>query len=81
MSATPPGKTENKQRATGTKLLGLAVALFAIGLVIMLIVDGGTPEGIGVAFMSLASVPAVAGLVLIGSAVVSKRSRQDKDWA
>jgi hypothetical protein len=81
MSTTPPRKTEGKQRGTGTKLLAAAVALFAIGLVLVLVVDEGTPRGVGVAFMSLASVPAVAGLVLIGSAVVSRRSRQDTPWA
>ena len=81
MSATPPPQTERKQSATGTKLLLLAAALFVIGLVVVLLVDGGTPEGIGVAFMSLASVPAVAGVVLIGTAFVSRRSRQGKPFA
>ena len=81
MSATPPPATENKQRGNGAKLVAVAAVLFAIGLVIVLLVDGGTPEGIGVAFMSLASVPLVAGLALIGAAIVSRRSRQGKDWA
>jgi hypothetical protein len=81
MSATPPPKTERKQGATGTKLLALAAVLFVIGLVVVLLVDEGTPRGVGVAFMSLASVPAVAGLVLLGTAFVSRRSRQDKPWA
>jgi hypothetical protein len=81
MSATPPRQAEGKQSATGAKLLAAAVALFVIGLVIVLLVDEGTPRGVGVAFMSLASVPAVAGLVLIGIALVSRRSRQDKPWA
>jgi hypothetical protein len=81
MSATPPPKTEGKQAANGTKLLLVAAVLFAIGLVIVLLVDGGTPEGIGVAFMSLASVPAVAGLALLGSSLVARRSRQGKPWA
>jgi hypothetical protein len=81
MSATPPPVTEDKQRNLGTKLLLIAVVLLAIGIVIVLLVDGGTPEGIGVAFMSLASVPAVAGLVLFGISLVSRRSRQGKPWA
>jgi len=82
MSATPPRKTEGKQAGVGIRLLAVAAVLFAIGLAIVLVVDeAGTPNGIGVAFMSLASVPAVAGLVLIGVAFVSRRSRQDKDWA
>jgi hypothetical protein len=82
MSATPPRRTEGKQAGVGIRLLTLAAVLFVIGLVIVLTVDeAGTPNGIGVAFMALASVPAAAGIVLIGVAVVSRRSRQDKDWA
>ena len=81
MSATPPPKTEGKQYATGLRLLLAGVVLFAIGLVIVLLVDGGTPEGIGVAFMSLASVPTVAGIALSGSALVSRRSRKGKPFA
>ncbi len=81
MSATPPPVTENKQRKLGTRLLLIAAALFAIGLVVVLLVDDGTPWGVGVAFMSLASVPAVAGLVLIGISLVAQRSRQGKPWA
>lgn len=81
MSATPPPATEKKQRISGSKLLLLGVALFVVGLVIVLLVDDGTPWGVGVAFMSLASVPAVAGLVLMGTALVQRRSRQGKPWA
>ena len=81
MSATPPRKVEGKQSATAVRLLGLGVILFVIGLVIVLLVDGGTPEGIGVVFMSLASVPMVAGLALAGTALVARRSRQGKPWA
>ena len=81
MSATPPSATENKQRKLGVRLLLIAAALFAIGLVVVLLVDDGTPRGVGVAFMSLASVPAVAGLVLIGISLVAQRSRQGKPWA
>jgi hypothetical protein len=82
MSATPPRKTEGKQAATGLRLLGVAAVLCLIGVAIALIVDrAGTPNGIGVAFMALGSVPAVAGLVLIGAAYISRRSRQGRDWA
>jgi hypothetical protein len=81
MSATPPPVTEKKQRLSGSKLLLLGVVLFVIGLVIVLLVDDGTPWGIGVAFMSLASVPTVAGLVLMGTSLVARRSRQGKPWA
>jgi len=81
MGTTPPPKTEGKQLGTGSRLLLLGGILFAIGLVIVLLVDGGTPEGIGIAFMSLATVPTLAGIALTGSAIVSRRSRQGKPWA
>lgn len=81
MSASPPPKTERDQLGAGTRLLLLGAALFAIGLVIVLLVDGGTSEGIGVAFISLAAVPIVAGLGLAGAALVSRRSRKAKPAA
>ena len=81
MSTTPPGKTESKQLGTGSRLLLLGGILFAIGLVIVLLVDGGTPEGIGIAFMSLATVPTLAGVALTLSAVVARRARQGKPFA
>ena len=81
MSATPPPRTESNQLAGSSRLLLLGGILFAIGLVIVLLVDGGTPEGIGVAFMSLACVPTLAGLVLAGAALVSRRARKGKPFA
>lgn len=81
MSTTPSGKTESKQLGSGSRLLLLGGILFAIGLVIVLLVDGGTPEGIGIAFMSLATVPTLAGVALTLSAIVSRRSRQGKPFA
>jgi hypothetical protein len=81
MGTSPTPKTEGKQRTSGSLLLLLGGILFAIGLVIVLLVDGGTPEGIGIAFMSLAAVPTLAGGALMLSALVSRRSRQGKPWA
>ena len=81
MSTTPGSRTEGKQLGSGTRLLLLGGILFAIGLVIVVVVDGGTPEGIGVAFMSLAAVPTVAGLALTVTALVSRRSRKGKPFA
>jgi cytochrome bd-type quinol oxidase subunit 2 len=83
MGATPPKKTESKQRATAVRLLLVGAVLFAVGLVIVLLVDGGggKAEGIGVAFMSLAAVPTLAALTLAVSAWVSRRSRQGKPFA
>jgi hypothetical protein len=81
MATTPPRGTESKQRGAGSRLLLLGGILFAIGLLIVLLVDGGTPEGIGIAFMSLATVPTLAGVALMLSSIVSKRSREGKPWA
>jgi hypothetical protein len=81
MSPTPPPKTERNQLGASAQLLLVGGILFAIGLVIVLAVDGGTPEGIGVAFMSLACVPTLAGLVLAAAALVSRRARKGKPFA
>jgi hypothetical protein len=81
MSTTPGPRTEGKQLGSGTRLIVLGAVLFAIGLVVVVLVDGGTPEGIGVAFMSLAAVPVLAGLALTGSALISRRSRKGKPFA
>jgi uncharacterized membrane protein HdeD (DUF308 family) len=77
MSATPPARTEAKQSSTGSRLLLIGGAVIVVGLLILLLVDGG----VGAAVMLLGALPAVAGLVLLGSALVGRRSRQDKDWA
>ena len=81
MGTSPTRRTEGKQLTTGSRLLLLGGILFAVGLVIVLLVDGGTPEGIGIVFMSLATVPTLAGGALMLSALVSRRSRQGKPWA
>ena len=44
-------------------------------------IPGPRTEGIGVAFMSLASVSVLAGLALTGSALISRRSRKGKPFA
>ena len=54
MSTSPTSRTENKQLTTGSRLLLLGGILFVIGLVIVLLVPNGTPEGIGIVFMSIA---------------------------
>ena len=52
-----------------------------IGLVIVLLVPNGTPEGIGIVFMSLATVPTLAGGALMLSGFVSRRAGQGKPFA
>jgi uncharacterized membrane protein HdeD (DUF308 family) len=77
MSATPPRKTEGKQRSTGATLMMIGGAVIVIGLLILVLLD--TP--IGIPIMVLGALPVVAGLVLIGTSAVSKREREGKDWA
>ncbi len=65
----------------GVRLLALGAVLAVIGVVLILVLEGGSESGVGVVFVSLAAVAAVPGIVLIGSAIVSKRSREDKPFA
>jgi len=83
MSTTPAPQQEGKQKATGTRLLALGAGLIAIGVVLLLILSGdsGTTKGIGVAFLVLGALPAIAGAVLIFSAAISGRSRKGKPFA
>ena len=66
MSATPPPKTERNQLGASAQLLLVGGILFALGLVIALAVD---------------CVPTLAGLVLAGAALVSRRARKGKPFA
>jgi uncharacterized membrane protein HdeD (DUF308 family) len=77
MSATPPRRTEGKQRSTGATLLMIGGAVFVVGLLVLVLLD--TPVGIPV--MVLGALPVVAGLALIGTSAVSKREREGKPWA
>jgi hypothetical protein len=78
--ATPPPQRDRDMLATGAKLLLLGGVLFVIGLVLMLVFNG-YGAGIGVAFAALACVPTLAGVGLVGSALVSKRARAGKPFA
>ena len=81
MSTTPPPQRDSKMMTLGIRLLGLAVVLAVVGVILILVLEGGSESGIGVVFVSLAAVPGVAGIVLIGSAIVSRRSREGKPFA
>ncbi len=81
MSTTPGPQREGKQKGTGARLIGVGLVLIVIGLAIVLLVDSGTPKGIGVALMLLGALPAIAGAVIAGSAMISARSRKGKPFA
>jgi hypothetical protein len=78
--ATPPQERDRTMMRTGTRLLALGVVLAAAGIALIVPLEG-TASGIGVALASLASVPIVAGLGLLLTALVSRRSRAGKPWA
>jgi hypothetical protein len=78
--ATPPPQRDRNLLANGAKLLLVGGVLAAIGIVLMLLLDG-YGAGIGVALASLACVPTLAGLGLTGSALVSRRARAGKPFA
>jgi hypothetical protein len=80
LMATPPPRRDRDMLANGSKLLLLGGVLAAIGIILMLLLDG-YGNGIGVAFASLACVPTLAGLGLTASALVSRRARAGKPFA
>jgi hypothetical protein len=71
---------ESRLRRVGTRLLLIAAALFVVGFVVVMIADG-LPDGIGVALMSLSSVPGLAGAAMLLAAVVERRSRRGGSFA
>lgn len=72
----------DKQRTNGVRLILIGGLLFAAGLVFVLL--GGNenlPAYIGVALMTLAAPPTIAGLALWITGVVSGRASQCKPFA
>ena len=80
MSVTPPPERDRRMQVNGARLLLLGGILAAIGIALMIPLDG-TAAGIGVAIASLATVPTLAGLGLWLSGMVSRRERAGKPWA
>lgn len=79
--ATSSERRNENQRATALPFLAIAAVMFAIGLVIALIAEGGLTDGIGAFFMIAASLPGTVGVVLLGSAIIERRSREGKPFA
>jgi hypothetical protein len=78
--ASPPRERETAMIANGSRLLLIGGIVAAIGIVLMLLLDG-YPAGIGVTLASLATVPTLAGLGLFVSGHVSRRARAGKPFA
>jgi uncharacterized membrane protein HdeD (DUF308 family) len=80
MSAVPPPERDRKLSGTGTRLLLVGIVLVAIGVALFIPLNG-TAAGIGAAIGFLGALPLIAGLVLMVSAAVSRRSRAGKPFA
>ena len=80
MSTTPPPERDRKMLSNGWRWLIPAAVLAVIGIALVIPLEG-TAAGIGVALLLLAAIPAIVGVVLIGSSVVSRRSRAGKPFA
>ncbi len=80
MATTPPPQRDKKLQATGVRMLLVAAVLAVVGLVLVIALEG-TAAGIGVAFLSFAGIFAVVGVTLVGSAIISRRSRAGKPFA
>ena len=64
----------------GSRLLIGGAVLALIGLVLVLLLEG-TANGIGLVFLVLGCLPCVAGIALLGSALISERERAGKPFA
>jgi hypothetical protein len=72
----------DKQRANGARLLLIGGVLFLLGLIpVLLAGDENLPAYIGVALMTLATPPTIAGLGLFLTGLVSGRASQQKPFA
>jgi uncharacterized membrane protein YccF (DUF307 family) len=80
MAAVPPAERDKSMMRNGGKLLLLGVVLIVIGLALAIPLEH-TAAGIGVAIVVIGCIPAVAGLALLGSGYVSRRSRAGKPFA
>ena len=80
MSTTPPPERDRKMLSNGWRWLTPAAVLAVIGIALVIPLEG-TAAGIGVALLAFAAIFAVVGIVLIGSAIVSRRSGAGKPFA
>ena len=78
--AHSPAQQERKFVGSGSRLVMIGAPLVVVGIVLALLLDHNS-VGIGVAIAVLGALPVIAGLVLMGSAGVQKREREDKPWA
>lgn len=73
-------ETGHRQNTTGGRLLLIGAVLFVVGAIFVL-AGSGIADFVGVALAALATPPTVAGLAMVLSGLVSKRSSQHKPFA
>jgi hypothetical protein len=73
-------RTERKLTGSGGRFVAIGAPLLVIGIVLALLLDHNS-VGIGVAIAVLGAIPTVVGIVLMASAGVNRRSREDKPFA
>jgi hypothetical protein len=78
--AIEPAERDQAMQRNGSRLLLLGLVLAVVGLALAIPLDG-TAAGIGIALASLGVVPTLAGVALVGSAIVSRRSRAGRPFA
>jgi hypothetical protein len=71
---------DDRLHRSGSRLLLLGGILAAVGALIAILADG-LAEGIGVALMSLGTVPTLAGVAMELAVVVGRRSRRGGSFA
>jgi hypothetical protein len=79
MASTPKGR-DSALVANGTRLLIAGGVMIAIGIALVLLLDG-LGDGIGVAVGALGAVPALGGLGMLFAGLVERRSRAGKPFA
>jgi hypothetical protein len=77
--AHSPARQERKLAGSGGRFVAIGAPFVVIGVVLALLLDHNS-VGIGVAIAVLGAIPVVVGLVLMASAGVQHRERQDKPW-
>jgi hypothetical protein len=78
--ATRGSERDARMMRLGSRLLLLGLVLAVVGLAIAIPLSG-TAAGIGIVLAVLGCLPTAAGLALVGSAVVSRRSRAGRPFA
>ena len=73
-------RTAGKQTRTGWRFVALAAILFVVGLIIMQVGEHAANFA-GWALIGLSAPPAMAGVALLLSGLVGKRSAQHKPFA